>query len=316
MPRKKWGLKQWLDESADHRAIRDTVTGDWELMEGYDPSVSLDASADFERLQKRIQQDAKPTLKVVPLKARRQWLSWAAAALVLLTAAWWLWPSPATAPHMLLAETGQGEQKSLELADGSRVWLNQNSRLAYPEQFTGDLREVVLTGEGYFQVQKNPAQAFTIQANQSTVTVLGTAFNLRSYPNESFVEVVVDEGKVRFSSKDEKDNILLELDQKGVYLIDRQSFEESPKEDANASAWKNDVLVFNEIPLQQAVEDISRFFDIQLTIDQADMHPCPITGRFPNPKLEDILDLLVSLFDMELRKVDEQTYELLNGKCG
>ena len=87
--------------------------------------------------------------------------------------------------------TRPGEQRRLQLADGSVVWLNAGSRLRYPAAFARPQREVFLEGEAFFEVARDPKKPFLIHAGQSTTRVLGTSFSVRSYAREPAVVVVV-----------------------------------------------------------------------------------------------------------------------------
>jgi transmembrane sensor len=93
------------------------------------------------------------------------------------------------------------------LPDSSRITLDMNSRLTFPEKFTDSVRMVTLTGEAFFDVKKNPLQPFIIKAGKSQIRVLGTSFNVRAYENEKSVQVTVVTGKVRFTSANKKGRV-------------------------------------------------------------------------------------------------------------
>lgn len=95
----------------------------------------------------------------------------------------------------------KGEKKYLLLPDGTEVWLNSESTLSFPKEFTAIERAVDLQGEAFFKVTKNPDHPFIISSPRTTTKVLGTRFNLRDYQNEEKSELVVEEGKVSFSTK-------------------------------------------------------------------------------------------------------------------
>src|SRR5690606_25711612 len=90
-----------------------------------------------------------------------------------------------------------GTQTQLQLADGTKVWLNAGSKLSFPISFNGlDERKVKLIGEGFFKVNKNARQAFIVQTSHMDIKVLGTSFNVNAYENEDNITVALEEGKV------------------------------------------------------------------------------------------------------------------------
>ncbi len=104
-----------------------------------------------------------------------------------------------------------GSQTKIVLPDGTIAWLNSGSTLKYNNSYGNENRTVELTGEGYFEVQKNPNKPFYVYANEIKVKVLGTIFNVRSYVDEADVEVDLLEGKVDVSVESVKNSKVLSL---------------------------------------------------------------------------------------------------------
>ena len=95
----------------------------------------------------------------------------------------------------------RGGEYNLQLADGTKVYLNAGSSLRYPVRFTGKRREVTLSGEGYFEVAKDSTQPFVVRAGDVDVRVLGTAFNVNAYPEKETVATTLVEGRVQVNYK-------------------------------------------------------------------------------------------------------------------
>ena len=98
-------------------------------------------------------------------------------------------------------QNAKGVKSTIELADGSKIWLNADSKVQYPALFNGSTREVYLNGEAFFDIAKNPSKPFIIHLSNGTVRVLGTSFNIKAYDNEPVVETSVATGKVAFIPK-------------------------------------------------------------------------------------------------------------------
>jgi transmembrane sensor len=93
-----------------------------------------------------------------------------------------------------------GSRSTINLADGTKVWLNAGSRLIYPSRFVDKTREVFLVGEAYFDVQENEKQPFVVKTSDVLVEVLGTKFNVTAYPEDFAVQTVLAEGSVEIKS--------------------------------------------------------------------------------------------------------------------
>ncbi|MEL6970672.1 MAG: hypothetical protein AAFO02_10915, partial [Bacteroidota bacterium] len=129
-------LDTWLEQDADHQKLRDQLQQKWEVSEGYEPQIEIDAKADFQKLSARIKEHSKTTAadekalsegRIVSMN--RRWLSIAAGLLLVFSLAWWRWPGGVDPVEMSIVITGTGEERELILADGSTVWLNENSKL-------------------------------------------------------------------------------------------------------------------------------------------------------------------------------------------
>ena len=240
----------------------------WELSGEYKSSYKPDIEKGLARFKSKTYSDAKETTKVVKLNSsRRRWLN-IAAAVVLVLGFSFVWKNFMQETTTIgIAEAG--EQTEIHLADGTMVFLNQNSRLEYPNSFDGQAkRSVRLIGEAYFKVAHNPAQPFVITTQQSAVTVLGTSFNLRAYPNENFTEVEVETGKVAFSSKGNKQKILLTANEKG-FLRHGKAPQKEGAENLNAQVWRTGKLVFKNIDFATAVHLLERRFNVTIEISPA-----------------------------------------------
>ncbi len=95
--------------------------------------------------------------------------------------------SKTTAPELHTLYTRNGTQYELQLPDGTHVWLNAASSITYPTKFTGNNRDVTITGEAYFEVARNRSMPFRVKANDMQIEVTGTHFNVNTYTNEPFL---------------------------------------------------------------------------------------------------------------------------------
>ena len=109
-------------------------------------------------------------------------------------------------------EAPYGAKIAMNLADGTKVWLNAGSKITYDNSFNSSNRRIQLVGEGYFKVAKNAELPFVVEAGEVAVKAVGTAFNVKAYPDENLLETTLVEGKVDVSMG--SDHVLLLPDQK------------------------------------------------------------------------------------------------------
>jgi ferric-dicitrate binding protein FerR (iron transport regulator) len=158
--------------------------------------------------------------------------------------------------------TPRGGQYQLVLADGTKVWLNASSSLRYPVAFAGKERSVELTGEGYFEVEKDEAMPFKVKVNAMEVDVLGTHFNVNAYSDESTIKTTLLEGAVKIKNSHAA-NILSPGQQAQIAEDGRISIVNNVDMD-EVVAWKDGYFQFNQADLKNIMRQISRWYDVDI----------------------------------------------------
>ncbi len=162
--------------------------------------------------------------------------------------------------------TPRGGQYQLVLPDGSRVWLNADSRLRFPPVFASGNREVFLEGEGFFVVSHNE-QPFIVHTDGQRIGVLGTEFNVRAHPDERTVQTTLVRGSVRVDLENGKASYVLKPDQQSV--VDRlaQTARIEEVTAAEYAAWKNGYFTYRNTPLATVMQDVARWYDVVIDAD-------------------------------------------------
>jgi ferric-dicitrate binding protein FerR (iron transport regulator) len=159
--------------------------------------------------------------------------------------------------------TPRGGQYQVVLADGSKVWLNATSSLRFPTAFTGNERNVELTGEGYFEVAPDASRQFNVKVNDINVRVIGTHFNINSYSDEPAVKTTLLEGKVLISKGSRAVN--LTAGQQAIVAAGENTITVSRDFDQEGvMAWKNGYFHFEGANLQELLRQISRWYDVEV----------------------------------------------------
>jgi transmembrane sensor len=199
-----------------------------------------------------------------------------------------------TAVQQAIASAGI---KMLTLPDGSKVSLNANAKLIYPEAFDTEKREVTLEGEAFFEVLPDTKKPFLIRTNGVTTEVLGTSFNINSNTDSAVVTVVT--GKVMLY-EDKHSAIVMTAGEQGIY--NDRGLEKRMNSDRNFLSWKTNILTFQSTPLEEVVDDLSRHYGRHIQIESKQLEHCTITSTFQHQTLEEILEELKVLFALELSR--------------
>ncbi len=159
--------------------------------------------------------------------------------------------------------TPRGGQFSIVLEDGSKVWLNANSSLRFPKNFAKQQRKVELKGEGYFEISKNAIRPFYVEANNATIKVLGTHFNISNYAEDNFTKTTLLEGSVEMTAMGSTERLV--PNQEAAYKRDSKNIEVKNAPYAqDAIAWKEGVFMFRDENIQSIMQKISRWYDVDV----------------------------------------------------
>ena len=152
----------------------------------------------------------------------------------------------------------RGGEFSLELADGTRVWLNTESKLRYPVAFTGEERRVEMDGEVYFEVAKNREKPFVVTVNGVDIRVLGTSFNVSAYQEDVVTTLVT--GKVQLKKGDEQ--VVLLPNQQAIWSDDK--FKVKQVDARNYVLWKEGIFYFEDVDLERILDDMARWYNVNI----------------------------------------------------
>ncbi|AZS31745.1 FecR family protein [Butyricimonas faecalis] len=184
----------------------------------------------------------------------------------------------------------RGGEYRIELEDGTKIWMNSESRLRYPVAFFNDTREVYLEGEAYFEVQRDANRPFIVHAGEQKVTVLGTSFGISCYASEVNDYTTLVSGKVKVDFERGKQSFVLEPGMQVAYDKKSGIATERKVDVAEFVAWKNGKYVFKQKRLEDILSTLSRWYDFEVFYQNEDVKE--------------------SLFSGELRRFDDFNYLL------
>jgi ferric-dicitrate binding protein FerR (iron transport regulator) len=165
-----------------------------------------------------------------------------------------------------------GKKSHLILEDGTKVWLNAGSRMAFPTKFQGKTREVFLDGEAYFEVYRNVQLPFIVNTGDIAIRVLGTKFNISAYKTDKLTETVLIEGKVSLSERSAigylKKETILSANQKASFNRDDRAISVLDEPNADlAIAWIEGMFKFSQQSVQEVLNKLQQYYNVQFVFD-------------------------------------------------
>lgn len=158
----------------------------------------------------------------------------------------------------------KGGEYNLTLSDGTRIWLNSNSKLKYPTRFTGKERLVELEGEAYFDVSKNKDFPFIVKMNDIQIKVLGTSFNVNAYSDENEIITTLVEGKVEVNDLLREQKEILKPNDQYSINIHNGNYKKTIVDTDIFTAWKDGRFVFSNEKLEDIMVRLSRWYNVEV----------------------------------------------------
>lgn len=177
----------------------------------------------------------------------------------------------------------------LLLSDGTKVWLNAGSELKYPVEFSGDVRDVYLHGEAYFEVRKDKIP-FVVNLEDSRIEVLGTSFNVNAYKGDDNIVATLKSGSIAFYSDKVKGRTLIKPGQQ--LKMDAGSGQTSVREvDASVyTSWTEGVFNFNDMSLDEIMKIVARWYQVDVVFENERIRHDQYFGKMPMySDIEDVL---------------------------
>lgn len=209
--------------------------------------------------------------------------------------------------RVMEVKVGKGERVSITLPDGTAVKLNSGSILSYKQDFGKKDRQVSLSGEGYFEVQKDTEKKFVVHTEFVDVEVTGTSFNVYAYPDKDMMEMALVQGSVLVSSVHspfEKINVIPY--EKVVYDKKTGKMKKFTSSNILETAWVSKELVFRSEPLEEVLKRVGRKYGVSFEVRDATFIKDTYTGVFDKEEIEEVMNILKIHYGFDYRiKGDE-----------
>ncbi|WP_160714265.1 FecR family protein [Chitinophaga solisilvae] len=258
---------------------------------------------------------------------RRYWrIAAAVAAVMMAAAAWWLAPAGKTQQLSEVA-TRNGARTSIELPDGTRVWLNAGSKLTYDKNFGLHNRNITLSGEAFFDVSKQAEHPFVIHTTAVNIRVLGTKFNIRSYPGDHATEAALLSGSIEASLNNSQEKIILRPTEKiivqhtpagnkesrtgrktaiAAVAIQHLTYYEAKPDAIVETSWMENKLMFRDMSFAELAQDMERFYGVRVRLTNPQQAGLRFTGTFQKENIQQALDALRMTADFQYKITAEE----------
>ena len=315
-------LEKWLNQSNENRRILHSVDQIWKAsseksQESFLKELNLEK--DWDRISRRIEktnsgEGPKRAQKFRNLRKRQQIMSnlLKVAALLLvafssvfLTLRYAQPESEPTVYEPVFKEisTKAGERAKIDLGDGTKVFLNADSKLTVPDTFSGHERVVELTGQAFFDVKPDKNRPFYIKTKNAIIEVVGTAFDVKSYADDQDVRVVVQEGTVELKKAANEDEMLvLNQGYLGSLSRDAGNLHIEPVVDLGVyTGWREGRLVFKSTPFDEVLAHIKRWYDVDvvLTLSDDSLLKKEFTADLKTRSVADVFDVISMSMNIE-----------------
>ena len=305
-------LLNWAQEDPEHQRLLEKVRQAWETSGDVYQAYRPDTQKAWRIIDEKT---SESTVVPLPVRSERRSsgaLGWGwrvAAALAVAVGLVYLvmFLAPPGGWGLEEARTDLYETRQLELADGTTVWLNENTTLRYAEPFDDSVRRVYLQGEAFFEVAHNERQPFLIESRGARTRVLGTSFNVRA-DSDSAVVVTVVTGTVMLSSqKNEQQRVVLQRDEQGRYRAEDQRVYQTSAIPDNTLAWQTHRMNFNNQSLAAVARVIEEVYKKRIVIDPA-IADLLLTAQFDDQPLGEVLEVIALTLDVAYQETAKEIY--------
>lgn len=316
-------LDEWIQKAEENKRLFDQINDLWQATSGLGEKAGFDANAAWNEIYDQINKKPKSTRVIIRISSE---LSRIAAvfifALVIGGLGYYLLdkkPENNLAPQYVEYVSPLGSRSFVKLADGSKVWLNAGSTLKYQNSFGENNRDLILSGEAFFEVAKNKNLPFVVKTSEIDIVALGTKFNVKAYAEENSIETTLIEGSVKLESSIVKlsDNIILNPNEKAVFFKKNQSVklitqqqQQRQKTEAVSTgtkprleiitsvdpepiiSWKEKRWIINNEKLSSLAVKLERRFDVNLIFDNELIKEYSFGGTLEDETLKQIMEAI------------------------
>lgn len=284
-------FEKWLGESPDHRTEFDYLSKIWNE-KSREPKM-INSGLKAKNIWSLAKNGPNNSFNISRHPPYNQYLKIAAMITIVLGAAimfyrtWKPVEEDMVALHVdetVRSSSPSGSKTRVVLPDGSVAWLNSDSYVEFPKNFSNEARNIDLVGEAYFEVKKDSLRPFTVRSLGASTTALGTSFNISAFPENEIVEVHLITGRVLVN------NVELTPGEGAFYNKTKEYIKVSAIDPNQVLGWKNGVLIFDGDDFPTFIKKIERWYGLEIIINGKPKAKWSVKGRFEKEYLTNVLN--------------------------
>lgn len=321
-------VESWLQEDEANRKYFDQVKTIFHSAGSTTVQLQFDTDAAWKKVTERLTERKETKTVNTPLKQTDSWfplkyfgqvsrqsgLRIAASVLIVVALGYGVYQG--FRPRTQIQALASGAQTIQDtLPDGSTAFLNKKSEIRFEYNSREKTRKVKLKGEAFFEVKHEDENPFIIETDEVLIKDLGTAFNVKAYPESNTVEVIVEQGEVQIYTLSNSGLDLL-AGEKGIYDKTIRKFSKLVKIDTNSLSYKTKVFSFNNTDLGSVVDKLNEVYGSKIRLANDALRDCHLTVNFNDDKLDTIIDVLAETLNLTVTRPDHKSGEeiILDGK--
>ncbi len=298
-------LLEWINADNENKKLFNDNRKAWLLMEQSMVKSKVEIDKEWDTISGKISkmETVRPAIELPKASHStqvrllyRNIARYAAISMILLTVSALAYVYFATPKKIILAAGNTSLEQTLP--DGTIVTLNAGSSIEYPAEFINETRNIELKGEAYFKVAHDANHPFIVSANNASVEVLGTSFNINTGALTGKMTVLLTEGKVAVYLKSNT-NEKIHLAPGEMAEIEHKTIKKSAISDANYMSWKTGRIVFDNTSMKQIAETLTQVYRTRITIAPG-LENCTVTANFNNQSLAAVLNVLKATLDLQV----------------
>lgn len=291
-------LAEWINTSTTNKEVYLQLEELW--YQKQDQTNNSQAIAAYDKLINRIKfaEGVQTKSRVQRISSQvNQFIRYAAIIIFMLSfsyLSYYYFTEESSKNEFCTISVPKASKSEIMLPDGSKIWLNNNSKLIYPRKFNGQERKVELIGEAYFEIKKNYKVPFIVKTSDISIKVLGTKFNVSAYPNEKVIETTLISGKVTVNSN-ENPEIEHTLNPGESISFDKISNKStiSRVDTRFYTYWMKGEFSFKDEKFENLAKRIERIYNVEITFDNPKIKEKTYTGNF---KVDDNIYTILEIF--------------------
>ncbi len=297
LPNEDAEVSHWLKEDEKNQTYFQEFKTIWEQSKKLAVTIPIDEKAAWQSFKQRVATNQEENKNAALVISFKRWMQAAAAVLIVAVAGWLMYQNLAKSEEVVMAQIETFANTEVDtLPDGSIITVNKNTRLSYPEKFAGNTRKITLKGEAFFKVHPDKSKPFIISANDVTVTVVGTEFNVKNY--DSATEVIVESGIVKVSSSNR--TVVLEKGERVLIKNTEADFEKMPAKDSFYNYYRTHSIICNNTPLPDVIGKINEVYNAKIILGDAALNQLRLSTTFKDEALGKVITILQQTFDLQV----------------